>query len=187
MAQGPLIHFKDRQAWRTWLARSHATEPGVWLVFYKGHTGNRSIDYDAAVEEALCYGWIDSIIRRLDDERYARKFTPRTSTGHWSAINLERVRRLKASGKMTRAGFAKLEKGVKPHVPLTQRRLAIPPFFRDALARNATARANFEALAPSYRRHYVAWVATAKKQETRARRMREAISLLARNRKLGLK
>ncbi len=154
------------------------------MVFYKPAKG---IAYDEAVEEALCFGWIDTTIRRLDDKRYARKFCPRISTAHWSASNLERVRRLKRAGLMTAAGLAKLEKGVRAYVPLAQRRLALPPDLRLALERNATVRENFERLAPSYRRHYVAWIATAKKNETRVRRLQEAIALLARNKKLGMK
>jgi len=177
-------HFATRAAWREWLARNHAAEPGLWLVYYKPASG---ISYDESVGEALCFGWIDTTIRRLDDKRYARKFCPRVSTGHWSAINLARVRRLKREGRMTAAGLAKMEKGVRAYVPLTQRRIAVPPDLRAALARNAKARENFERLAPSYRRHYVAWIATGKKAQTRARRVREALALLAKNKKLGMK
>jgi len=178
------LHFSGRAAWRSWLERNHATQSGVWLVFYKPGKG---LTYDEAVEEALCFGWIDSLIKRLDAERYLRKFTPRTSTGHWSAINLERIRRLKRAGRMTPAGLAKLEKDVQAYVPLAKRRIAIPPDLRRALSRDARARENFEELAASYRRHYVAWIATAKKAETRARRLQEALALLAKNKKLGMK
>jgi uncharacterized protein YdeI (YjbR/CyaY-like superfamily) len=177
-------HFATRAAWRAWLKKHHAAEPGLSMVFYKPAKG---ITYVEAVEEALCFGWIDSTIRRLDDRRYVRKFTPRASTGHWAASNLRRMRRLKREGRMTAAGLAKLEKGVRAYVPLMQRRIAIPPDLRRALARNAKARENFERLAPSYRRHYVAWIATAKKDETRARRLRQALALLAKNKKLGMK
>lgn len=182
-----LIFFKDRAAWRKWLEKHHASHPGFWMVYYKNHTGRKGIDYAASVEEALCFGWIDSLIHRVDDARYARKFTPRTSSAHWSAINLERVKRLKAAGRMTPAGVAKLAKGVKAYVPLTQRRMAVPADLKRAFEKNAKARENFARLAPGYRRHYVGWIATAKKEETRARRVRQAISLLSRNRKLGLK
>jgi uncharacterized protein YdeI (YjbR/CyaY-like superfamily) len=181
------LHLSGRAAWRAWLEKNHATEPGVWLVFQKLHTGKTSVSYEAAVEEALCFGWIDSIIKRLDANRYLRKFTPRSSTGHWSAANLERIGRLKRDGRMTEVGLAKLEKGVQAYVPLTRRRLAVPADLRQALARDAKARENFERLAPSYRRHYVAWIATAKKAETRTRRLREAVALLAKHQKLGMK
>ncbi|MDH3841162.1 MAG: hypothetical protein OES35_09605, partial [Chromatiales bacterium] len=81
-------HFPDRDSWRAWLEKNHASCRGIWLVFFKKHTGRSSISYDAAVEEALCFGWIDSLIRRLDEDRFARKFTPRTDTKKWSAANL---------------------------------------------------------------------------------------------------
>jgi uncharacterized protein YdeI (YjbR/CyaY-like superfamily) len=177
-------HFATRAAWRAWLRRHHASEAGLWLVYYKPAKG---ISYAESVEEALCFGWIDTTIRRLDDKRYARKFCPRVSTGHWSAINLERFRRLKREGRMTAAGLAKMEKGVRAYVPLMQRRMAIPPDLRLALARDAKARQHFERLAPSYRRHYVAWIATAKKDETRRRRLKEAVARLAKNKKLRMK
>ena len=187
VARKALIFFKDRAAWRRWLEANHAKHAGFWMVFYKGHTGRKGIAYDAAVEEALCFGWIDSLIHRIDDKRYARKFTPRKTTTHWSAINLERVKRLKAAGRMTPAGLARLAKGVKGYVPLMQRKLPIPPDLRRELARHPRARKNFESLAPGYRRHYIGWIATAKREETRVRRVRKAISLLTANRKLGLK
>lgn len=178
------LSFATRAAWRAWLHKHHAAQPGLWLVFHKPASG---ITYDEAVEEALCFGWIDSIIRRIDEQRYARKFTPRMSTGHWSAINLARIRRLKRAGRMTAAGLAKLEKGVKAYVPLAKRRIAVPPDLRRALSRNARARENFAQLAPSYRRHYVAWIAAAKKPQTRSRRLQEALALLAKRKKLGMK
>jgi uncharacterized protein YdeI (YjbR/CyaY-like superfamily) len=180
----PQRHFSGRAAWRAWLKKNHATSPGLWLVFYKPGKG---ITYEEAVEEALCYGWIDSLIKRLDADRYLRKFTPRTNTGHWSAINLQRIRRLQREGRMTTAGLAKLDKGVQAYVPLAKRRIAVPPDLRRALAGNPRARENFARLAPSYRRHYVAWIATAKKAETRVRRLRIALALLAKDRKLGMK
>lgn len=177
-------HFATRAGWRAWLQRCHASEAGLWLVYYKPAKG---ISYAQSVEEALCFGWIDTTIRRLDNKRYARKFVPRVSTGHWSAINLERIRRLKREGRMTAVGLAKLGKGVRPYVPLAKRRMAIPADLRLALARNAKARDNFERLAPSYRRHYVAWIATAKKEETRVRRLRKVLASLAKNKKPGEK
>ena len=182
-----LIFFRDRAAWRKWLEKNHASHPGFWMVYYKNHAGKSGVDYGASVEEALCFGWIDSLIHRVDDERYARKFTPRTNAAHWSAINLERVKRMKAAGRMKPVGLAKLAKGVKAYVPLMQRRIALPADLKKALEKNRRARENFERLAPGYRRHYVGWIATAKREETRARRVRKAILLLAANRKLGLK
>ncbi len=181
------VYFSQREAWRAWLARHHRTEHEVWLVFYKAHTGKPSLAYDAAVEEALCFGWIDSIIKRLDDSRYVRKFTPRTNTGKWSQLNLKRVQHLVKTGRMTNIGLGKLDAGVQPVVPPAKRPKTIPPFFRRALAGKAEARENFANLAPSYRRSFVGWVAAAKKEETRQRRLLDVIRLLEQNKKLGLK
>jgi uncharacterized protein YdeI (YjbR/CyaY-like superfamily) len=103
-----LLHVTNRQDWRAWLAEHHAAETEVWLVFAKQHTGKPRVSYDEAVEEALCYGWIDSIVRKMDDDHYAQKFTPRKDRTKWSASNLERVRRLLAEGQMTEAGIAVL-------------------------------------------------------------------------------
>ena len=84
------LEVKDRQDWRMWLKEHHDSNSDIWLVFYKQHTGATSISYDAAVEEALCFGWIDSLVRRLDDDRYARKFTPRKAGSKWSTANRRR-------------------------------------------------------------------------------------------------
>ena len=181
------VYFPDRKKWRAWLAKNHDRYREAWLVFYKPHTGKPSLSYDAAVEEALCYGWIDSIIRRLDDERYARKFTPRTNSGRWSESNLKRVRKLVEAGLMTDIGLAKMDAGVQPTIPPTKKFANVPAFFKRALAANPKARKNFGNMPDSYRRIFVGWVGTAKKEETRQRRMREAIQKLERNEKLGLK
>ena len=181
------LHFEDRESWRAWLEVHHGDVAEVWLVFFKKHTGEPNISYDAAVEEALCFGWIDSLIKRLDDRRYARKFTPRTDTGKWSALNLKRVEELTAAGRMTPAGLSKISPGVEPIVPPSRKTYEIPPFFSEALDCNLPAREFFAELAPSYRRNFVDWVCSAKREETRRRRLAEAISLLEQRKKLGLK
>ncbi len=183
---------RNRGEWRAWLKKNHHAETEVWLVFYKTHTGQPSIPYEDAVEEALCFGWIDSIIQRIDDEKYGRKFTPRKRDSKWSALNKRRVAKMIRAGRMTEAGFAKLNySGSADDYGRTTRRkaeeLAIPPYFKRALLGNRKAWENFNQLAPSYRRSYILWVATAKSHETRDRRLGEAIRLLAQNRKLGLR
>ena len=99
------VEVKDRAAWRAWLAANHDQEDEVWLVYCKEHTGRKSPEYGATVEEALCYGWIDSIIKKLDDERYVRKFTPRKETSRWSPSNIVRVEKLTKEGLMTEHGL----------------------------------------------------------------------------------
>src|SRR5438874_6429884 len=100
------LRVTSRRQWRTWLTRHHTSCPGVWLVFYKDHTWVKSIPYEDCVREALCFGWIDSLIKRLDDDRYARKFTPRKPTSKWSDINRQRWGELKAASLLTPAGLA---------------------------------------------------------------------------------
>lgn len=173
-------------AWRKWLAGHHDSEPEVWLVFYKRHTGRPTIAYEDAVNEALCFGWIDSLIRRLDDHRYVRKFTPRTHDSRWSSINRRRYQRLKAAGRLMPAGQARAPTARSGDAP---RPIApgMPRYIREALRKSSVASKHFESLAPSHRRRYILWINSAKKQETKLRRLKEAIDLLAAGKKLGLK
>ncbi len=181
------LYFERREQWREWLREHHDTATVVWLVFFKKHTGTPSMSYDAAVEEALCFGWIDSIVKRLDENRFARKFTPRKDTSKWSASNLRRVDGLIRSGRMTEVGLAKVPADVEALPPVSSRPLELPPFFAEALAADPRAQSFFSSLAPSYRRDYIHWVGSAKRAETRERRLHEALCLLAQGRKLGMK
>jgi len=181
------LQFEQREDWRSWLERHHAEVTEVWLVFPKKHTGRATVSYEDAVEEALCFGWIDSLIKRIDDDRYARKFTPRTNTRRWSASNLRRMERLKAAGLMTPAGLAKIAPDVRAEAPPAGTDGEPPAFVREALAANAAAGAFFAGLAPSHRRRIVGWICAAKREGTRRRRLAEALDLLARGRTLGMK
>ena len=152
------------------------------------------MSYEDAVEEALCHGWIDSIIKRIDDARYARKFTPRTDNRNWSDLNKTRIARLIREGRMTEAGLAKVGYSNPERPPARSKRdvaqekfSVAPPFMERALAANREVWENFQKLAPSHKRNYVAWITMAKREETRRKRLAEAIQLLAANRKLGLK
>jgi uncharacterized protein YdeI (YjbR/CyaY-like superfamily) len=180
-----LLHVTNRKDWRAWLAGHHATETEVWLVYAKQHTGKPRVSYDEAVEEALCYGWIDSIVRKLDEDHYAQKFTPRKDRMRWSAPNLERVRRLLAAGKMTEAGIAVLHPD-PDYQPPERSGPEAPPYLEEVLKRNPAAWENFQRLAPSHRKNYVRWITEAKKEETRQRRLQEAIRMLEANEKLGI-
>jgi uncharacterized protein YdeI (YjbR/CyaY-like superfamily) len=186
------LHVRNRAEWRAWLEKHHAVEAEVWLVFYKKHTAQPSISYAAAVEEALCFGWIDSNIQRINDEKYGRKFTPRKDGSRWSALNKRRVAKMIREGRMTEAGRAKLNySGSQDDYGRTPQRkaeeLIVPPYFKQALLGNRKAWENFNNLAPSYRRNYIRWIADAKTDETRNKRLAEAIQLLAENKKLGMR
>jgi len=184
-AELPIVEVRDRRAWRRWLEKYHQSSPGVWLVYYKEHTGIRSIPYDDSVGEALCFGWVDSLIKRLDEDRYARKFTPRKPGSKWSEINRKRWAELSRAGLLSAAGraAAPTENTYAPRPAIPN----LPAYFQKALAANPRALTFFRQLAPTYQRHFVAWVHTAKRPETRERRIRESIALLAAGKKLGLK
>ena len=189
-----MLHVTSRAAWRAWLERHHEDETEVWLVFFKVHTGKPRIAYEDAVEEALCFGWVDSLVRRLDDERYAQKFTPRKAGSTWSPSNRKRVAKLVREGRLTPAGTATVTFRISevPEEEPSGRQgpgaePQLPPDLLRALKGDARAWATFSALAPSYRRNYVRWILGAKKDETRGRRLAEAIRLLSEARKLGLK
>ncbi len=189
MKTANLLHVTERAAWRAWLAEHHDTATEVWLVFLKVHTRGSRVSYEDAVEEALCFGWIDSIVRRLDAERYARKFTPRKTDSNWSPSNRRRLAKVIREGRMTPAGLSKVpRRGQRePSVDAAKVEPALSRDLGRELRANPAAWATFKGLAPSYRRNYVGWVMSAKQQTTRLRRLREAIRLLARGEKLGMK
>lgn len=111
MKMNKTLYVTNRDDWRAWLNKNHKTEKEVWLIYYKNHTGKPTIPYDVAVEEALCFGWIDSIVKRIDDERYMQKFTPRKTNSNWSELNKKRVKKMIKEGRMTEAGMAKINTG----------------------------------------------------------------------------
>jgi uncharacterized protein YdeI (YjbR/CyaY-like superfamily) len=175
--------------WRRWLDEHHDSESEVWLVFHKVHTGVPSIAYLDALDEALCFGWVDSLVKRLDESRYARKFTPRRPDSRWSAINRTRYAALKAGGRLKPGGIerAPTDRGYPPAPPRRQMPATVPGYIQAALEKHQAAWRHFEALAPSHRRQYVAWIESARREETKARRLKEAVRLLAAGKPLGLK
>ncbi len=183
------VRVSNRGEWRRWLARNHAKEPkGIWLVFSK--TGQASLSYEESVQEALCYGWIDSVVKRIDEDWYCRKFTPRRAGSVWSKLNRARATRAIETSRMTRFGLAKIQ-AAKRSGTWEQTRPALamklPKEFVLALAQNTKARETFDRLAPTYQKHFAGWIVTAKRAETQAQRVKESIALLAQGQKLGLK
>ena len=185
------LYFKTRQQWRDWLSGHHRDSDGVWLVFYKKHTGESGLDYESAVREALCFGWIDSLIRKLDDQRYVRKMTPRRPNSRWSDLNKQRVEELTQSGQMAPAGLdavrAARESGIWDEPAKSPLTLDMPEAFRRALEEYEDANAFFSQLASGYQKQYIGWVAAARREEPRERRIRESIALLQQGRKPGMK
>lgn len=178
------IHPQTRAEWRAWLAQHHTQTAGVWLISYKKATGKPQFSYDAAVEEALCFGWIDSKPNKLDSERSMLWFAPRKSGTGWSRLNKTRVERLIAQGLMQPAGLAKIE-AAKQDGSWTAldavEALEIPPDLAQALAAYELAQQNFEAFPRSVKRGILEWIASAKKPETRTKRITETAQLAAQN------
>ena len=176
------VYVADRAAWRRWLAANHATSPGIWLVFDKKSSRADRLAYVDAVEEALCYGWIDSTVRRLDETRYVQLMAPRKPKSTWAATNKARVERLIAQGLMTAAGLATIEraKGNGSWESLdTVEALAVPEDLAKALRALPGATKNFDAFAPSARKGYLHWISRAVRPETRATRVAQVAQLSA--------
>lgn len=175
------FYASHRDDWRKWLEKNHLQEKEIWLVFYKKHTGTPSISYNDAVEEALCYGWIDGIAKRIDEEKYAQRFTPRRNMKNWSLPNRKRVARLFREGKITEAGFRTMP--FDPSEPVkeiaeTRKEIPIPAELENILRENPPAWENFMNLAPSYRKNYIRWILSAKREETVTKRIKELSVLM---------
>ena len=187
-------HPKTRRAWRKWLEKNHATSPGIWMIYYKKETGKRKFDMAEAVEEALCFGWIDSVAKKLDDERTMQKFTPRKPKSVWSKVNKLRIEKLIEQKKMTPAGLAKIELAkengswdILNSSDLHTDNNSMPDDLKKALSRNKKALTNFLAFPPSYRKRFLFWIDSAKTPETKAVRMKQTLLMAAANKKPGLK
>lgn len=183
------LQVRNLDQWRRWLEQHHAAESEIWLIFPRGHTGVSSIEYGDALDEALCFGWVDSLVKRLDDKHYARKFTPRREDSRWSEVNRKRYADLKASGRLKPAGLERppTGRGYDPPPARLPLPAELPAYIKTALRKNPAASRYFDALSPSKRRRYFAWIESAKREETKRRRLEEAIRLLAAGKELGLK
>ncbi len=183
--------FKNRKEWREWLTEHHEQQKEIWLIYYKKHVNMTSIKYEEAVEEALCFGWIDSIVRRIDDERYMQKYTPRKDRSNWSASNKKRVSRLMEQGRMTRAGISKVDiakrNGSWERLDRVERLVSMPDDLLDALSQNSKARKNFERFAPSSKKQYLWWLESAKREATRKKRIQEIVRRSEENIKPGIR
>jgi uncharacterized protein YdeI (YjbR/CyaY-like superfamily) len=179
------LDVPSREAWRKWLAKHHDSESEIWLVYFKQHTGRSTIAYADSVDEALCFGWVDSLIRRLDDNRYARKFTPRKSGSAWSTINRQRYARLKATGRLQKPGLARSPTGKSGDFPTPPSKL--PRYIATALNKHPAAHEFFLSLTPKQRLQYVAFIDSAKQQSTRLKRLEHVVQRLVAKQKPGLK
>ncbi|MCC6238642.1 MAG: YdeI/OmpD-associated family protein [Dehalococcoidia bacterium] len=182
------VYAPDRPAWRAWLSRNHDRLPGVWLVYYKLGSGRTRVAYADAVEEALCFGWIDSRTKKLDEQRYMQMFTPRKPRSAWSKLNKERVARLEAAGLLEPAGLAAIEAARRSgswNALDSVEAFEMHEELRTALEANPGARAHFEAFSATTRKGLLAWVSQAKRPETRARRIDEVLRNASEGRRAG--
>ncbi len=179
-------YARDRQGWRRWLEKNHTSSPGIWLIYYKKGTDEPCVTYEEAVEEALSFGWIDSKVNALDEKRYMQVFTPRKSGSTWSKSNKERVERLMKSGKMTSAGLEKVEASKEDgswNVLDDIEDLKIPEDLKTALEANETALKHFKTFSDSPKKQILWWIASAKRTDTRMRRIETVVALAEKNKK----
>jgi uncharacterized protein YdeI (YjbR/CyaY-like superfamily) len=173
------LEFDNRDQWRTWLKKNHSTETEAWLILYKKKHQDQGLTLDEAIEEALCFGWIDSTLRSLDERRYTLRYSPRKQNSIWSISNIQRVEKLKAEGKMTEAGKLKVaeasENGEweaairREHVDI------IPKDLENALRKREGALSAYQALSASRRKQYIYWLQSAKRAETKQRRIQKIV------------
>ena len=183
-AQPEQFEAPDRQVWRQWLEANHACSNGVWLVYYKKHSGKPCVSYEDAVEEALCFGWIDSRANTLDEERHVQFFGPRKAKSPWSRLNKHRIEKLTQQGLMTPAGLSLIEKAQQDgswHSYDAIEDLAVPDDLQKALAQNALAEMYFEAFSTSVKKQLLWHLASAKRPETRSKRVEQIVQAAAQN------
>ncbi|MBD2202705.1 YdeI/OmpD-associated family protein [Calothrix sp. FACHB-1219] len=178
------VYAKDRQEWREWLQRNHHSSIGVWLIYYKVKSGKPSVKYSEAVKEALCFGWIDSKVKTIDTERYMQIFTPRKPKSVWSKLNKQYIEELITQNLMTEAGLKKIE-AAKENGSWSSldaiEALTIPADLKLALTANETASQYFEALSKSSKKNILSWIESAKRPETRLKRIQQTIISVAQN------
>ena len=183
------LNFQDKDEWRSWLQENHAAQKQAWLVILKNQAAKPGVNYEEAVEEAVCFGWIDGVMKSVSDELYYLRFSPRKRGSVWAASNLQRVERLIAQGRMSEAGMAKVreakENGMWEAVTRLQELAATPEDLSRALSENAAAQANFEKYPASQKKMFFYWIDSAKTEGTRQKRIRAAVEMAAQNKRMG--
>jgi uncharacterized protein YdeI (YjbR/CyaY-like superfamily) len=180
------FHPLTRKEWRGWLAENHARAAGIWFVYYKKQTGKTRVTYDEAVEEALCFGWVDSVPRKFDDERSKLLFTPRKPKSVWSKLNKTRIERLIENGLMTEIGLAKIEAAKRDgswNALDDSDNLKIPSDLAKEFKSATEAAKNFNAFSDSVKRTILAWIGSAKRAETRNARIVKTVEMAKRNKR----
>jgi uncharacterized protein YdeI (YjbR/CyaY-like superfamily) len=181
------IYCKNKDEWRAWLEQNYKSTNIIWLIYFKKHTKKETVSYNDAVEEALCYGWIDSTVKSIDKETYMQKYTPRKAKSMWSLINKNRVKKLIRENKMTKAGMEQVDiakkNGQWEKAYTTQKDVELPSYLEKALKADEKAWMNFSNFAKSYQNQYINWVTNAKRIETREKRIAIVIDRCSQNKK----
>jgi uncharacterized protein YdeI (YjbR/CyaY-like superfamily) len=178
------IYASDRSQWREWLAKNHLSSPGIWLIYYKVKSGKPSVKYSEAVKEALCFGWIDSKVKSLDEDRYQQIFTPRKPKSVWSKLNKQYIEELIAQGLMNEVGLTKIDNAKQDgswNVLDAIEALTIPIDLQQALEANFSANLNFAAFSNSTKKNILFWIESAKRPETRLKRIEQTVTSSAQN------
>jgi len=181
------FYAKDRKAWRKWLEKNHLTSTGIWLIYFKKDSGKPRVDYADAVEEALCFGWIDSTLNPIDEHSYMQLFTPRKPKSGWSKLNKERIEKLLAAGLVAPAGLAKIEEAKKHgtwHKLDHIESFTLPPELEKAFKTNKKAKAFFDTLSITNRKYILYYISGAKREDTRAKRIAGIIASANENKML---
>ena len=185
------LYFKQREEWRKWLSKNHDNLEEIWLIHYKKHTNKPSITYDEAVEEAICFGWIDSKMKKIDEEKFILRYSPRKKNSLWSKNNKQRAVMMIKKGKMTKSGLQKIEEAKKngkwKNAYTSKVEPEIPNDLKNALMKDKQVWNNFKNFANSYKLTYIFWVNNAKTKETRERRILDVVKRTLQNKKPGVK
>jgi uncharacterized protein YdeI (YjbR/CyaY-like superfamily) len=182
--------FKNRNEWRNWLEKNHKSNDGIWMIHFKVKSKKQSVSHKEAVEEALCFGWIDSKLKSIDEERYILRYTSRKGKSVWSKINKDAAEKMISEGKMKEEGFKKIEIAKKQglwdsaYTNLVKERM--PSDLKKALLENKEAWKNFKNFANSYRNSYIGWIKNSKTEQTRKKRINEVVKRSEQNKKPGI-
>ncbi len=181
-----MIYVRNREEWREWLKRNHLKESKVAIVIYKKHTGKPSLSQRESMEEAICFGWIDTTVKRLDKDRYIRNFSRRTANSRWSRNTRRYARDMMNKGKMSAEGMRRYKEGLarKTHDHGIPHNPKVPGYLMAEIRKDRKARENFSKIAPSYRRTLLRWLLHAKLEETKKKRVKIIVQSLRRNQKL---
>ena len=193
MKIGKTLYAKNRTEWRSWLKKNHKSAKEIWLVYYKKNSGKPRIPYNDAVEEALCFGWIDSILKSIDEQRFVQRFTPRKPKAQWSATNIERLRRLMKQKKVAPAGLEAardvlgLMKGSRGGFPPKASSFKIAADILTALKKDPSIWINFKRFPESYKRIRIGWIDSARKRpDVFRQRLNYFLKMTAKDKKFGM-